>query len=54
MIIFCTYPLAASGAAEILDVARTHQFTVARRKGDWEMVETPEMKEAKAEIKEAE
>lgn len=51
MIIFCTYPLAASGAAEILDVARAHQFTVARRKGDWEMVETPEMKEAKAEIK---
>ncbi|MDC4205688.1 MAG: PAS domain-containing protein [Candidatus Manganitrophus sp.] len=45
------YPLAASGAAEILDVARAHRFTVARRKVG-EMVETPEMKEAKAEIKE--
>ena len=51
MIISCAYPLAASSAAEVLDVARIHQFTVARRKGEWEVIETPELKQAKAEIK---
>jgi signal transduction histidine kinase len=49
--VLCTYPLAASGAAEILDVARTHQFAIAKRHGNWEMVETPGLKQAKAEIK---
>ena len=51
IIALCTYPLAASGAAEVLDVARTHQFAVAIRNGNWEMVETPELKQAKEEIK---
>jgi PAS domain S-box-containing protein len=51
MIVLCTYPLAASSAAEILDVARTHQIAAARRRGTWELVETTELKEAKAEIK---
>jgi PAS domain S-box-containing protein len=50
MIVLCSYPLATSGAAEIFDVARTHQFAIARRKGDWEIVESPELKKAKAEI----
>jgi signal transduction histidine kinase len=49
--VLCTYPLAASGAAEILDVARTHQFAIAKRHGNWEMVETPGFKQAKEEIK---
>ena len=30
---------------------RTHQFAVARRQGNWEIVETSELKLAKAEIK---
>jgi PAS domain S-box-containing protein len=47
----CTYPLAGSGAAELLDVTRTHQFAIARRHGNWELIETPELKQAKAEIK---
>src|SRR5581483_3009766 len=51
LLIFCTYALATIGAAEILDVARAHQSAVARRQGIWEVVETPELKEAKAEIK---
>ncbi len=51
MTCLCSYPMAASGVAEVLDVARTHQFAVARRKGNWEVVETPEIKQAKAEIK---
>ena len=48
--VLCTYPLAASGAAEILDVARTHQFAMAKRQGNWEVIETSELKQAKAEI----
>ncbi len=35
----CTYPIVASGAAEALEVARAHQLAVARREGDWELVE---------------
>src|SRR5882724_5553393 len=48
--VLCTYPLAACGAAEILDVARTHQFALAKRHGSWEVLETPALKQAKAEM----
>src|SRR3989442_1276627 len=48
--VLCTYPLAACGAAEILDVARTHQFAIAKRHESWEIIETPGLKQAKAEI----
>ena len=51
MTVLCTYPLAKSGAAEILDVVQTHQFAIARRQGEWEVIETPELIQAKAEIK---
>jgi PAS domain S-box-containing protein len=51
MLVLCTYPLAASGAADIFDVARHHQVVVARRRGQWEMVETPELKRAKEALK---
>jgi len=37
--VLCTYPMVASGAMEVLEVARAHQLAVARRKGDWELVE---------------
>ena len=47
----CTYPLAGCGAAEILDVVRTHQFAVTRRRGSWDVIETAGHKQAKAEIK---
>jgi signal transduction histidine kinase len=50
MLALCTYPLPGSAAAEILDVTRTHQFAVARRNKGWEVVETSELKQAKAEI----
>ena len=51
MLVLCSYPLATSGAAEVLDVVRTHQFAIARRNGEWEVIEMPELKEAKSEIK---
>jgi C4-dicarboxylate-specific signal transduction histidine kinase len=50
MLALCTYPLSGSAAVEILDVARTHQFAIARRNKGWEVVETSELKRAKAEI----
>ena len=37
--VLCTYPIGTSRAAEVLEVARAHQLAVARRKGDWELVE---------------
>ena len=51
MIVLYSYPLAGSSAPEIFDVAHTHQFAVVRRWGNWEVVEIPELKQAKAEIK---
>jgi signal transduction histidine kinase len=47
----CTYPIGASRAVDILDVVRAHQFTVARRHGQWEFIETPELRQAKEEIR---
>jgi PAS domain S-box-containing protein len=49
--VLCTYPLAACGAAQILDVVRTHQFAVTRRRGGWDIIETAGHKQAEAEIK---
>src|SRR5579872_4147206 len=49
--VLCTYPLASCGAAEILDVVRTHQFAVTKRRGGWDVIETAGHKKAKAEIK---
>jgi DNA-binding CsgD family transcriptional regulator len=51
MIVLCTYSLLASRAVDILDVARAHQCTVARRNGDWEFLATPELRQARQEIK---
>src|SRR6266480_6756195 len=49
--VLCTYPLAACGAMEILDVVRTHQFAVAKRHHSWDVIETAGLKLAKEEIK---
>jgi PAS domain S-box-containing protein len=51
MVASCSYALATTGAADVLDVARTHNFALAKRSGLWEVVETPELREAKADIK---
>jgi DNA-binding CsgD family transcriptional regulator len=47
----CTYSLHASRAIDLLDVTRVHSFTVARRKGDWAFLESPELIQAREEIK---
>jgi PAS domain S-box-containing protein len=46
----CTYPIGSSRADFLMDVARNHKFAIARRHGDWDIVETPELIQAKAEI----
>jgi DNA-binding CsgD family transcriptional regulator len=50
MIVLCTYSLAASRAVDVLDVARTHNFSIAKRDGRWDFLETPELAEARREI----
>jgi DNA-binding CsgD family transcriptional regulator len=51
MIVMCTYSLRASRAIDLLDVTRAHNFTVARRGGEWEFLESPELRQAREEIK---
>ncbi len=50
MIVLCSYPLSGSSAAQIFDVVDTHQLAIVRREGKWEIVETPELRQAKSEI----
>jgi DNA-binding CsgD family transcriptional regulator len=42
MIVMCSFPLHQVGAEEIVDVVRTHQFTVVRRQGVWETIKIGE------------
>ena len=51
MIAMCTYSLPDSRAFDVLDVARSHDFTIARRKGHWEFLETPGLKKAIKRLK---
>ncbi len=50
MLVLCTYRLGASRAVDLLDVARTHNFSLAIRNGRWEFLETPELVQARREI----
>jgi DNA-binding CsgD family transcriptional regulator len=51
MLVLCTYSLGASRAVDVMDVARCHNVSIARRHGDWEFLETPELLRARREIK---
>ena len=51
LIASCTYPIPRSTADELLDVAGTHQFVLMLRHGQWAVLETPELMQAKAELK---
>ena len=50
IIVLCTYPLTRTKAGELFDVARTHQFAMAKRNGHWEALETSELRQTKAEL----
>jgi DNA-binding CsgD family transcriptional regulator len=47
----CTYALDEARAVDVLDILRTHNVTVARRGGEWQFLETPELQRAKAHIR---
>jgi PAS domain S-box-containing protein len=51
MTLLCAYPVGARGVAEILDVARTHHFSLARRQGQWEVFEPPELDRPNEQIR---
>lgn len=52
VIVLCTYPLAITRAGELFDVAATHQFVIARRRGKWQLLETPALNQTKEELRE--
>jgi two-component system, sensor histidine kinase PdtaS len=52
MVALCTYCMGRCGASEVLDLVNTHAFAVARRRGSWEVVESPSLKLAKSELAE--
>jgi C4-dicarboxylate-specific signal transduction histidine kinase len=47
----CTFPLTTITGDEIFEITQRHQFAIAKRYGEWEVIETPELKQAKSEIK---
>lgn len=46
----CTYSLDRCGADEVIDVVRNHEFAVALRRGEWEVVESASLKRAKDDL----
>ena len=53
ILIVCAYPIAQRRASELLDSARAHHLVLARRRGSWDVLETPTLKGTKAEIQRA-
>jgi len=54
MIAICTYSLGKCGAAEVIDVVRNHQFALIRREGNWELIESSEIKRTKEALRASE
>ena len=50
MRVLCTFPVEASGASDLLDVAHAHQAVTARRNGNWEVLETAQLRQATQQI----
>jgi DNA-binding CsgD family transcriptional regulator len=46
----CTYPLRATRAVDLLDMARFHHVAVARRNGKWESLESSELASARRDV----
>jgi signal transduction histidine kinase len=51
VVMLCSYPLSSVGAAEIVDVALRHHRAIVRRKGVWEVLETPNISKLHARNK---
>jgi DNA-binding CsgD family transcriptional regulator len=50
IIILCTYPLNEARAVDVLDVTKAHDFSIARRDGSWQFLESPDLVVARREI----
>jgi len=46
----CTYSLETARAIDVFDIVHQHNLTVARRNGRWQLMETPELERANAQI----
>jgi PAS domain S-box-containing protein len=51
MLVMCAYPLEKSRPGQILDVAHAHEYIVAKRGEDWQLLETAALKQTKQELK---
>jgi PAS domain S-box-containing protein len=51
MILLCGYPQAVSHNGEVLAAGYTHRLAIARGPGDWQMVEIPELSQARENVK---
>jgi signal transduction histidine kinase len=50
LIISCSYQLGKCTATDVLDVALLHESAVSKRKGRWQILETPQIIESKAQL----
>lgn len=53
MIALCTYSMEKCSASEILEVINTHEFAVAMRNGEWEMVQGVDHQELQSKVEAA-
>jgi len=53
LLALCSYCLAKSSAGDVMDVVKNHQFALARRHGDWTLIENGALKRAKEELRRA-
>ena len=54
MIALCTYNLDRCNATEIIDVVVNHQFSLIKKKGEWEQIESSKRKKTEAALHESE
>ncbi|WP_153799526.1 MEDS domain-containing protein [Foetidibacter luteolus] len=50
MIVLCTYPLDKCDAQSVFDVSQVHEVALTKRKGNWEIVEVPAIKQTKSQL----
>lgn len=50
ILVLCPYPVEGNLAVHVFDIARSHDYVLARRRGRWETIQTPEHARALREI----
>ncbi|MDB4884214.1 MAG: sensor protein [Gemmatimonadetes bacterium] len=50
VMVLCSYPLSMIGPQNLLDTAREHHFVMARRHGEWDVLEIPTLRRTKEEL----